>query len=155
MTGQTDSFLQRWVPRVAGFWLLFVLAYGLGYFSYKNEIWPFGAIEATAEFLGDESGDTATVTEKILNDFDLKPGRHMLELERGFQVPAHYQALEGLRLKKRRRAPLMYLDETAPEFYRFLYGVFDFAEGFHGAILLNPEGEVQQTWIDQAIFHVY
>lgn len=146
MTIHNESWWQRWIPRLAAVWLVFVVAYVVGYLTHKLELWPFATIQTTSDFLLGDDVEQVTLKEKVLNDFGMRPARHIVESQRKVDIPAHYEALEGLPLKERRQAPLMYLDESAPRGYRLLYGSFDFEGGLHGAILLNPQGQVQQSW---------
>lgn len=99
--------------------------------------------------------DNSSLIEKIENDLNFKPSRHIrlaekgsskwLKLKEGFDSDKHKE-LKGLELNSRRRNPKMYLSENAPEGYRVIYGVFDFDKGLHGAIMLDPEGRIANVW---------
>ncbi len=39
-----------------------------------------------------------------------------------------------------------FLSQDAPKGYRLIYGVFDFKESLHGAVLFDPDGEVFNIW---------
>jgi len=102
-----------------------------------------------------DPAENLSLREKIENDLNFKPSRHIrvakrgdniwLKFKEGFDSEKHKE-LKGLMLNPRRRNPKIFLSENAPDGYRVIYGVFDFDKGLHGAILLDPVGRITNVW---------
>ncbi|NOR19930.1 MAG: hypothetical protein GQ538_07555 [Xanthomonadales bacterium] len=128
-------------------WLLVLGAFSWGALTITQEWWPYTAIKSLQAFVSGDKEEKISLTDKIKNDFGIKPSRHIVESQRQYAVPEHYQALEGLDLNPRRVPPLMHLAGNAPPAYRVIYGTFDFNDGLHGAVLLGPDGTLVNTWV--------
>jgi len=152
----------RWI---AAGWLIFVLAFSLGVYIYAAQVWPYPIIHSIERFVIG-AGQELSLLEKLRNDLGLAPERHQHDRDgrkgargarRGDAADGRnaggapdddrYRMLDGLELDSGRLKPKVHLSEDAPEGYRLIYGVFDFADDYlHGAILLDPDGAVQNVW---------
>ncbi len=127
-------------------WLALVAFYALGAVSATNQWWPYSQIRAAWRFVAGHPEESTTLWQKILNDAGVLPLRHVVPAAPKAYPDSAYQALDGLHLKAERLAPRLHLGEDAPRGYRIILGVFDFQDSLHGAILLDPDGKVQNTW---------
>ncbi len=147
MNAPEDRDALRWVRNIAVLWLVFLGAFAFGAITVVLETWPYGLFRSSIEFLEGDDGEATTLKEKIENDFGIKPARHIVDSARQVSVPDHYRVLEGLDLKGRRLDPLVHFTEEAPRGYRLVYGTFDFEDGLHGAVLLDPDGQLANRWV--------
>ncbi|MCZ6490432.1 MAG: aryl-sulfate sulfotransferase [Acidobacteria bacterium] len=127
-------------------WLALVVFYSLGAVSATREMWPYSQVLAAWQFVAGHPEERTTLWKKIMNDTGVKPLRHTVTLGPKAHPVSAYAALDGLPLKSERDPPLVYLGAGAPKGFRIIFGVFDFKESLHGAILLDPNGKVQNTW---------
>lgn len=106
------------------------------------------------QFIKGHVAENLSLMDKIENDLNLKPSRHIkvaetkgkwLKFREGFESEKHKE-LNGLKLNPRRKKPKIFLSDRAPEGYRVIYGTFDFDEFLHGAIMIDPEGRVAHVW---------
>jgi hypothetical protein len=118
MTAPKSKDPLRWLRNIAIIWLLFLAAYSLGYLTRHQSLWPDELLSQVSEFVVGDSEEQTTLTEKVLNDFGLKPGRHIVETQKAYDIPDHYQPLEGLGLASRRVDPLLHLAPEAPRGFR-------------------------------------
>lgn len=128
-------------------WLIFVAAFIGGLVVYDTKSWPYGLYIAIKEFIQGHPSEDLSLREKIINDLNLKPTRH---IKSGVGEKTHLSdsaELEGLPFHPRRKMnPTVYLSEHAVEGYRVIYGIFDFEDAMHGAVLLDPKGRVVKIW---------
>jgi hypothetical protein len=118
-------------------------------------MWPYKPLIQVKQFITGHVSQNLSLKEKIENDLNLKPSRHIkvaikyvdrwLPYNEGFESEKH-KKLNGLKLNPRRENPRIFLSNKASEGYRVVYGTFDFDECLHGAILINPEGRVIHFW---------
>jgi len=136
-------------------WLVFIAAFGLGVYVYASEVWPYPIIRSLERFVTEDRD--LSLLAKLRNDLGLSAERH--ETTTADKGPSEgepdaqkqpdddaYRSLDGLDLKSRRQEPEMFLSEAAPRGYRVLYGTFDFSDHLHGAILIGPDGDVENVW---------
>ncbi len=143
------------IQKFAFCWLIFIFAFCLGLYVCASESWPYNHFKEVLSFVQGDAEEDISLKEKIKNDLNFKPSRHIKTAERdngrwlkfseGFESGKHHE-LKGLNLNSRRDPPYLYLTENAPEGFRLIYGTFDFPESLHGAVLLNAEGEVANIW---------
>ena len=136
-------------------WLVFVLAFCLGLIVSDAGIWPSSLYQQVKHFLAGHSEEGTSLKEKIENDLNFRPSRHIktasekggkwLTYQGGFESEKHRELL-GLGLQARRDNPRVFLSDRAPDGYRLLFGTFDFAKALHGAILLDHEGRAVHVW---------
>lgn len=136
-------------------WLTFLFAFALGMFVSYTKIWPYGPLREIKHFIEGDVWENVSILKKLANDTGLKPSRHIrsaklkigtsIELEDCYD-PEKHRELGNLSLRQRRNSPKVFISDDAPKGYRFIYGTFDFKEGLHGAILLDSEAEVMNTW---------
>ena len=131
-------------------WLIFVGAFIGGLVVYDTKSWPYGPYIAVKEFvLGDPSEDLS-LREKIINDLNLQPTRHIKSGGADKNHLSNSTELGGLPLHKRRKKnPSIYLSEDVAEGYRVIYGIFDFEDAMHGAVLVDPKGRVTFEFVNQ------
>lgn len=142
--------------RLAGIvWLIFLFAFFLGMYVSIAKLWPYGPLRDLKHFVLGHPAENLTLAQKIKNDFNFSPDRHIKKMGEsdGLKVAyynsfssKHQKTLEGLILNPRRSKPLIYLSNSAPKGYRVMQGVFDFKDYLHGAIMLDPQGKVVHEW---------
>lgn len=147
MTQDSGNDTYRWIRNIALLWLVFLCAYFLGIATHKWKIWPYRALSEIKTFVAGDGDEDTSLRDRVINDVGANPARHIVELQDAYEIPDFYTPLDVLGLADRRIAPLMYLREDAPNGYRLIYGTFDFTEGLHGALLLDPRGQVQRQWV--------
>ncbi len=124
-------------------WLFFLFSFFLGYFIYSTQTWPHEPLKQTEEYILGHREENTTLTQKILNDLNIKPDRFITKNDFGLNK---FKNIKELPLNNRRENPKIYLSKNATEGYRIVYGVFDFEKKLHGAILLDPEGKIKNYW---------
>ncbi len=155
-------------------WLLLLAGFLAGVFVYGTQVWPYPIIRNVTDFVKGHEEEQTSLAEKIRNDLDIEPTRHMADsgddlangqgkadkaldsetdnrevvhsMETPFVENRLATSLEGLPIKDRRKNPKMYLSKKAPKGYRAIYGPFDFKGSRHGVILIDPEGKVANVW---------
>ena len=127
-------------------WLVFVTAFMAGLYVYAAQVWPYPIVAKIQQFVAGDTEEKATLMEKVKNDLNFKPARHIISSSRESVDFQKYKELTGLPLHSRRDNPKMYLSPAAPKGYRLIYGGFDFEDNFHGAILLDQQGKVSHVW---------
>jgi hypothetical protein len=128
-------------------WLVFLIAFILGLYVYHTKIWPYAILENIKNFVAGDIEERSSLSEKIKNDFNLKPCRHIVtnSQKNDFAIN-NYKELKGLGLKARRKNPKVFLSDKAPRGYRVIYGTLDFRKALHGAILIDPAGLLAHVW---------
>jgi len=127
-------------------WLAVLTAFTIGVYVYAAKKWPYPLIAEIEKFVAGDKEETKTLVEKVKNDLNFKPTRHIISSQREDLFSGKYTPLADLPVKARRSKPLIFLSPKAPEGYRLIYGAFDMEKSFHGAILLNKQGEVSHHW---------
>jgi len=127
-------------------WLTLVVAYAVGAVSATKQLWPYAQISAALQFMVGHPEEKTSLWQKISNDLGGLPLRHVVpSAAKAFPDPA-YAALDAADWNDEREPPLIYLSKDAPRGYRFLFAPFYFQHSIHGAILLDPDGKVQNVW---------
>ena len=127
-------------------WLAIVIFYSLGAVSATREMWPYSQILAAWQYVAGHPEERTTLWQKIMNDTGTKPLRHAIPLGPNAYPVSAYEMLDGLPLVAERDPPIAFLGAGVRRGFRIIFGVFDFGESLHGAILLDPDGKVQNTW---------
>ncbi len=127
-------------------WLILIAAFIGGFVVYDTKSWPYQSLIAVKDFLRGHPTENLSLKEKILNDLNLKPTRHIKEADIGKNHLSDSREIDGLPLNPRRKKPTAYLSEDAHEGYRAIYGIFDFDKAMHGVVLLDAEGKVANFW---------
>ena len=130
---------------VAGLWLVFCVAFVLGIYVYSSQTWPYPIISSVERFISGDVAESTTVAEKLLNDFNFKPTRHIVKNKTEY-ASRDYRELQGVPVNNKRRAPLLFFSSGAVSGYRVIYGVFALNRSIHGAILLDENGAVKHVW---------
>jgi hypothetical protein len=160
--------MMRAVRVVAASWLVFLVGFFGGVFVYYTKVWPYGVLKEIKEFATGHAEESTSLMEKIKNDLEFEPSRyitgdadaifpnnqysgHLLQGEMGKTSTisvdiSRFFEVKDLPLNSRRENPMVYFSDDAPQGYRLIYGTFDFEEGLHGAVLLDPDGDVVNVW---------
>ena len=133
------------IRTVAIVWLTFCSAFFLGLYVYSTQIWPYPIVRSVERFISGDVAESTTIVEKLMNDFNFKPARHIVHNKTEYAY-RDYLEVDGLMLNKNRMRPLLFLSPKATLGYRVLYGVFNFEKTVHGVVLFNPDGEVHHVW---------
>ncbi len=153
---------------VAVSWLVFLLGFFGGIFVYYTKVWPYGVLEEIRDFATGHDEESTSLMEKIKNDLEFEPSRyitggadaifpsnqysgHLLQGEMGKESArsadiSRFFEVKGLPLHPRRKNPMIFFSDDAPKGYRLIYGTFDFEEELHGAVLIDPDGDVANVW---------
>lgn len=131
---------------IAAFWLIFICSTSLGIYIYAAKKWPYPLVKEIEKFIKGNSEEKTSLIEKIQNDLNFKPARHIVHSQKHYTIPQNYKELKGLPIKSRRLNPKIFLSKDAPAGYRLIYGIFDFKKSYHGAVLLGPDGKVENIW---------
>jgi len=138
--------VQKIIQIVALVWLVAIAAFALGMYVNATQAWPYGLIQELRGFAAGNAAEETTLVEKVANDLDVHPSRHIVRPKRPFGNEDGFVALDGLPIKSRRDSLRIRLTDGAPEGFRLIYGAFDFDETLHGAILIGPDGRVVNVW---------
>ncbi len=131
---------------VALCWLTLLSGFIAGLVVVDSKVWPYYQLLLFKKSILANTTDGTSLLGKIANDLNVKPSRHIKTVSMKLQNPSEYESLQGLQLNSRRDRPLLYMAKDALEGYRVIVGIFDFEEGLHGVVLLDPQGEVVHTW---------
>lgn len=132
-------------------WLVLLAGFSIGVYVYGAQVWPYPILKNVQDFVAGHKEEKTSLKEKIESDLDIKPSRHVVTLSKledfvQREYGKQLKELKGLPLKSRRKNPRVFLSDNAPRGYRVIYGVFDFLKTRHGAILLDPDGNVANVW---------
>jgi hypothetical protein len=153
---------------VAMCWLILLAGFFGGVYVSGAQIWPYPILKDIKDFIAGHKEEKTSLAEKLENDLGIKPSRHIVTdtqfnetleerrmLGRGGspefrafsqRYGKELKELKGLPINPRRKTPRIFLSKDAPRGYRVIYGVFDFQKALHGAILLDPDGNVANVW---------
>ena len=143
------------IKTIAFCWLVFLGSFFLGIYVWQSKVWPYNLLMEVKHFMEGDPAEDLSLREKIENDLNFKPSRHIRVAKRGDYIwfrfkegfdSEKHKELKGLMLNPRRKNPKIFLSKNAPKGYRVIYGVFDFDNGLHGAIMLDPEGRITNVW---------
>ncbi len=160
--------MMRAVRVVAASWLVFLVGFFGGIFVYYTKVWPYGVLKEIKDFATGHAEESTSLMEKIKNDLEFEPSRyitgdadplfpnnqysgHLLQGEMGKASTrsvdiSRFFEVKGLPLNSRRENPIIFFSDDAPQGYRLIFGTFDFEEGLHGAVLIDPDGDVVNVW---------
>lgn len=127
-------------------WLLVVVIYGAGVASVMFSIWPAPVLLDIYRYVTDNRWETQTLNERIQNDFGVTPYRLLTRDAGGMPEGDGFRPLEVPHLNARRETPHLFLSPDRKDRLTFIYGVFDFDDGLHGAILIDEKGRVSHRW---------
>lgn len=129
---------------IAVAWLMLLAGFCVGLYVYANRTWPYPIVQQLEAWVNGES--FTTLEDKLANDLDIVPARHLVTVDLKAPGDRVYKSLEGLPIRSRRIAPKYFLSPDAPKAYRVIFGTFDFKDKRYGAVLLDPEGKVKHIW---------
>jgi len=127
-------------------WLVFIAAFLFGVRAVEYDLWPYRTIREVQAYIAGDAEESTSIGDKIRNDLNLDPARHLVTAAPEARPDSDYRILDMLPLNGRRQPPRVYLAEDAPRGFRLIYGVIDFSEHLHGAIMLDPAGDVVRVW---------
>lgn len=125
-------------------YLVSVLAFFAGVYVTISKSWPYNEIRELYLFIQGDPAENTTIAQKMQNDLDIHPARQLLDYKPA--NPGSFSPLKIPGLRARRGNPLLSLSTGAEAGYRLIYGVLDFEENLHGAILLDANGELVHSW---------
>ncbi len=124
-------------------WLVFVTAFFSGMYVYAQKKWPYTVVQDLWRFVEGEEAEKLTLADKVQNDLDIKPIRHIVTSTQSLEK---FSTLKGLPIKSRRKDPKIFLASDAPEGFRVIMGTFDFHKSYHGVVLLDSDGSIKNIW---------
>ena len=127
-------------------WFLVIVVYLFGVLSVMFSIQPMPAILDLYLYVTDNRWETKSVTERIKSDIDLVPYRVLTRDAGGAPDDPRFHEIALPGTNPRRAAPSVFIDPGRTPRLTLIHGVFDFADGLHGAVLLDEAGEVRHTW---------
>ncbi|MBZ0129355.1 MAG: arylsulfotransferase family protein [Rhodobacteraceae bacterium] len=128
------------------YWLLVLVVYLLGAGSVMFSIWPAPALLDLYLYVFDNRWQTQSVAERVRSDLDITPYRLLSRDGGGAAHGAEFRDLAVPGLRERRQLPQLALSADREPRLTFIYGVFDFTDGLHGAILIDEGGKVVHRW---------
>ena len=129
---------------IAAVWVALVVGFCGGLYVYGHRAWPFPVVQQLEAWYRGEGA--TTFGEKLENDLDIVPARHLVTADIKAPGDRVYKDVEGLPLRSRRLSPKYYLSPDAPRAYRIIFGIFDFTDRRFGVVLLDPQGKVVHIW---------
>lgn len=136
----------KFIPIISAIWLVILLAFSLGIYIYAAKKWPYPLIAEIEKFIAGDKEETKSLVQKVKNDLNFRPERHIISSEREDLFSGKYTPLENIPFKSRRKKPLVFISPNAPAGYRLIYGGFDTEYSFHGVILLDSQGKAVHYW---------
>lgn len=130
--------------KIAIGYALFVVVLFLGMMIARHHWFPYRHIEAVISFATGYEGDETSILENLINDFGGPPYRFIVPYSASDKAGMTEVQVPGL--KARRTQPLMRLTQDTPRGWRAIFGAFDFEETLWGALLIDPDGKVINTW---------
>ncbi len=127
-------------------WLLVVAVYIFGAASVMFKIWPAPALLDVYFYVVDNRWETQTLNERVRNDLGVTPFRLLTRDAGGAAKGDGFVEVSVPALNERRQSPQLFLADDRKPRLSFIYGVFDFTDGLHGAILLDQKGRVAHRW---------
>ncbi len=117
-------------------------------YIFTARVWPYPVLKEVMAFVAGHPAEETSIAEKLENDLDIKPSRHIEKTSGLAEFTPNEDAREitGLPLNPRRKNPRMFLSPDAPRGYRVIYGAFDFTDSRHGAILIDPDSKIANIW---------
>ncbi|MCB2227045.1 MAG: aryl-sulfate sulfotransferase [Desulfarculaceae bacterium] len=125
-------------------WLVLLVGFMAGLYVYASRCWPYPLVRSVEAWLAGE-GD-ATFSDKLANDLDISPSRHLVVSRHNIPKQSPYFELSGLPLRSRRLPPKLFLAPNAPKAYRVIFGAFDLEGNRYAAVLLGPDGKLRHFW---------
>jgi len=129
---------------MAAAWLVLLAGFGVGLYVHSTRAWPYPIVKQIEAWFRGEG--FTTFEQKLANDLDIVPARHLVTVDLKAPGDRVYKSLEGLPIRSRRIAPKYFLSPDAPKAYRVIFGTFDFDDKRYGAVLLGPQGKVKHIW---------
>ena len=130
-------------------YVIAVLFFAWGYSMVRFQIFPWKYVAAVENdimaFIKGADGEETKVTDKIINDLNIRPSRQLYEYQETVGRP--YNLLDLKNIKSRRLQPKIFSSEHQTPGYRFIYGTFDYEDSLHAGILLDENNNLVHRWI--------
>ena len=120
-------------------WIALIAGVVLGLYVYSAQIWPYPLVREVEAWVVGEG--ITTFGEKLANDFNLVPTRHLVTVQNGGMADRAYREVTELPLNERRLPPKLFISPEAPKYLRVIFGTFNFKDHRYGVILLGPPGQ--------------
>ena len=127
-------------------WLFAIILYAVGAASMLFRIWPAPDLLSIYEYAFDNRYETASLGERVRNDLNITPYRLLSRDAGGAPKGDGYQTFDIPNLAERRQQPHLFMSPDRKPRLTFIYGVFDFTDGLHGAILIDENGKYVRRW---------
>ncbi len=124
--------------------MLFLAVLAWGVMIGKYEWFPYVILRSVNDFIRGSEDDDTSIFEKLESDRGGIAHRFIIPYQAGAKTGMVEMQIPGL--KERRAKPLMRLTQDAPHGFRVVFGAFDFEETLWGALLIDPNGKVINTW---------
>lgn len=130
--------------KYAVWYVVLAAVFTLGMLVAHKKWFPYSAYLNLSAFLAGSEDDNTSFIEKLVSDTGGVPRRFITAYAPKDRTGMQEIPISGL--KARRAQPLMMLSKDAERGYRVIFGAFDFEETLWGAILIDPDGRVINTW---------
>lgn len=143
-SGSSGRISPSAVQKIAVAYLLGLVIFAWGMMSGHFQLAPFGLVQEIAAFVAGGEGEDSSIAEKLESDLGGTPHRFIHEFAPF--ADAQMRTVHVPELRTRRAEPIMHLSPGAPAGYRVIFGGLDFDETFWGAVLIDANGSVKNTW---------
>lgn len=145
---QGKTKVQRLVETLSLVVIVGSVGLGWGFAVGRYEVFPFVVIRSVLDFIQGDPFEDTTLIEKLENDFGGAPKRFLYP-RLGTQDSSAYMSVraeDGV-FSRSRSAPRYYSDGATGAY--LIYGIFEFAAGRYGALLVDHNGIVLRHWVFQ------
>ena len=143
------------IKKLSIYYLLFILAFSWGLLVGYKKIFPYKILRSIAQetldfYKGEKNIKDISIVDKFKNDLGFFPSRHLVEYS--FKDDDYINIeLENLSSRRGSNPKLkIFFDKKDENYfdnsYLLVQGFFDFNDSLYGAILLDFNGNVINTW---------
>ena len=137
------------------YYIIFLLAFCWGLLVGHKKIFPYSIIKIivkeTTQLIKDQNISNVSVVDRIKNDLNIYPSKHLAEYE--LNTLEGYKKIDFENFDTRRKFNPIFknnFDEkdnlNIQNGYLLTQGFFDFSNAHHGAFLINFNGEIINYW---------
>jgi len=131
--------------KIALFYLAALSLIGYGFAIGQFHVFPYFLLKPVYVFLQGHPEEETSLTDKLLNDANLRPAR-FLDKYTASRTRVYTEQTVPMANNRREKASV-YLTKTADIGFRVIYGAFDFIDGIAGAILIDQKGNLIHRWL--------
>ena len=143
------------IKKFSIYYIIFLFAFCWGLLVGYKKVFPYEIIKVivkeTTELFKDQKISNVSVVDKIKNDLNIYPSKHLAEYE--LSNLTDYEKIEFNNFDSRRKYNLIYKNNfdkkdniNVQNGYLLYQGFFDFKNAHHGAFLINFSGEIINYW---------